>query len=466
VALFLAAAPTIRAEFKYKGEGTTGGLVPDFPQKFATQAVGGVCGAAAIANSFWYYDQHDYAGLVKQSNEAKPNDSWHKDVQQLQRELAQNIYGKNPVNGNPAKDGQVGMSEAIIRYISHKDRKLYDGQVPDNKGLTLRYFSGDEATYNTWQTELARSEDIIGNFTWHNLDGSLTLFPEDPNDPNSKKDDARHAMTGAGWDTEKNQLVVSNPWGDHPGKGQAPHNAGFFDKFDIAIDPNGRVRIPKKDGVSLFEGRLSSAAYILLDGFWDVSPGKAAKVVPHTGPGSTPKMVNYDYQVENMTFDPIYQVALQVQVPFSLSTVTAPPGWNFTLWDPALTLDVTPEPPLLPEPEDPLPPEFFEEYDPDYQGILWYTETDPVPAGSVLGGFTFEASNIFPFEQYAATAGLGNGLSSYLNSSSVGLVTEFALTSGPVMIPEPSMNVLIMKGMMTLVFTNERRSARPPTRQL
>ena len=60
----------------YTGDGTAGGLVPDFPQIWdPNQTVKAICEAASTADVMWYWDQHGFPGLVKHKNPAKPNDT-------------------------------------------------------------------------------------------------------------------------------------------------------------------------------------------------------------------------------------------------------------------------------------------------------------------------------------------------------------------------------------------------------
>lgn len=434
----------------YKGEGTPRGLVPDFPQDCGQQ-VKGICAAAAVANSLWYYDQHGYTGLVKHKDPSKPNNSWKEDSKNLTIDLAKRIYGKDYVEGKTdSTRGGRGVEGAIQDYLTEKG--TYNSQKKDGTGLTVRYFDGSKtdkptkATYDNWQSELEKSEDVIGNFLWRNSDGSPYKLP-DPKDPKGKKNgEVRHAMTGGGWDTEKKKIKVANPWGDHPAE-KPPYDKSYFSEYDISIGVDGRVTIPKKPGVDLFG---YNADHVSLEGFWAVSPGESTKVRDSVKPSIIPGMNEYSYEVENMTFDPIYQFALEVQVPFSLSSVKAPAGWQFTAWDLAQTLDVTPIPPQLTEPGAPLDPG-FSEWDPSIKGILWYTFTDPILSGSLLDGFAFEVSDIFPHGEYAAMAALSDGRSIYVDADSPNLLTEFAVTSGPLQTPEPSTIFLLIIGFSGLI---------------
>lgn len=450
----LAIAATVTPSYAiqiYKGDGTPGGLVPDFPQDCG-QTVKGICAAAAVTDSLWYFDQHGYAGLVKHKDPSKPNDSWKEDSKALVIDLARRIYGKDYMDGKTdSTRGGRGVEGAIQDYLTEK--KTYNSQKTDGTGLTVKYFDGSKkdkatkATYDNWQSELERSEDVIGNFLWRNADNTPVKVA-DPKDP-KKSGEIRHAMTGGGWDTEKKKLKVSNPWGDHPAD-KPPYDKSYFSEYDITIGADGRVKIPKKAGVDLFG---YDADHVSLEGFWAVSPGQSTRVRDSVRPGS-PGMNEYSYQVENMTFDPIFQFALEVQVPFSLASVSAPAGWQFTFWDPALTPDVTPSAPQLTEPGTPLDPG-FSDWDPTIEGILWYTFTDPLLSASLLDGFAFEVSNVFRHGEFAALAALSDGLSLHVDPDSPNLLTEFAVTSGPLRMPEPP--ILLLFGVGSLGFMRLRR---------
>lgn len=431
-------APLGQAEIIYKGDGTPGGLIPDFPQDCG-QKVKGVCAAAAVADSIWWFDQHGYPGIVKHKDPAKPNDTWKEDSKRLVIDLAERIYGKQYVQGKETstRNGR-GTEGAIMDYL--KDKGVYDGQKKDGSGLTVRYFDGAKATYDKWESELRRSEDLIGRFTWRDKDGK-PIEIKDPADPKGKATGkVVHAMTGGGIDTEKKKLIVANPWGNHPGN-KPPYDKSYFDEYEIEVDAQGRVKIPKKAGVNLFG---YDADHITLDGFWDVSPGQGTNVRDSVKPGKTPNTNEYSYEVENLSFEPIFQFALEVQVPFD--DISAPFGWNFDLWDPTLTPDVTPAPPQLKEPGQDQDPG-FSEWDSAIDGILWSTTANPIMPGSSLDGFTFEVSDIFPHGEFAAMAGLSDGLSGFLDSTSSGLVTEFVITSGPMRIPEPTTAALVFIGL-------------------
>ena len=430
----------------YKGDNTPGGLVPDFPQiwdkdkqgKFQTK---GICAAVAVADSLWYFDQHGYPGLVKHKDPTKPNDTWRDDAKDLIVDIAGRIYGKDPLTGKKTKKSR-SIQGAIQDYLT--ERGLYNSQKKDGPGLTVQYLVNDKATYKKWEDEMKRSEDVIGHFVWRKSNASIVT----KKDSKGKDRQIRHAMTGAGWDTDKKKIKVANPWGDHPGN-EPPYKKSYFNEYDITIDENDQVRIPKKEGVDLFG---YNADHITLDGFWDISPGEATKVRDSTKPGKTPGMTQYDYEVENMTFDPIFQFALEVQVPFSIDTIKSPDEWSFLLWDPSLTPDVFPLPPQLPEPEAPF---CLSDWTPSISGIFWYTTISPIMPGSLLDGFSFEVSSKWPHSEFGIMSALSDGLSIYLDNSSTGLVTEYGSTSGPI-VPEPSTLLLLTSGLVGVVALMKR----------
>src|SRR5207247_224762 len=79
----------------------------------------------------------------------------------------------------------------------------------------------------------------------------------------------------------------------------------------------------------------------------------------------------YDYELQNDTFAPMYQFAMQVDVPFNFSSVSSPPGWSAVPWNPLQTPDVVTVPAQMSEPADP-DDIGMEDFTFSYGGILWY----------------------------------------------------------------------------------------------
>jgi len=406
----------VNAAQVYKGQGTPGGLVPDFTQTFPGKN-GGICCAAAMANSLWYWDQHGYSDLVKQKNEAKPNDNWGPDGKELTLDLAKRIYGEKYVNDPKAKKSNgKGQTKGVQEYINKH-------RTPGKEPLVIEYIDGKDATYNRWEKELKDCEDVVARVSWRDAQGKELPV---------KKGGGSHALTGVGYDTEKKKFKVSHGWGNHNGEKKPypdiPDTKDYFQEYNMIITPDGRIKIPKSQNqnADLFQGSGGNADHVLVDGFWRISPGKKIKPRDSRVPTPNPKKDKYIYSVENLDFDPIYQFVLEVHVSFS--SVKSPEGWIWIPWNPSSTIDLTPGPQFRKPPgEEPV--EVV--WEPEWQGILWYTTSNPIVPTSELNGFSFEVDSGCDHSEMASFAGFSNWITSYITGEDIALTTEYATTSGP-----------------------------------
>lgn len=402
--------PTQAAQV-YKGNDTQGGFVPDFTQQSIANN-SGICAGAAFANSLWYFDQHNYSNLVSQTDESKPNDNWVNDSKKLTLELAYLIYGKEYVDKKSNKINKTPISELMKGYLKIKS--------PSN--FTVKYFNGSDASYTKWESELNRSEDVIAVVSWRYANGTKVF-------------NGTHAITGAGYDTDGGKLKVSNGWGDNHWNELKPYNESFFNEYNITNTSSNQMKIPKSNntGADVFEGvNFSKADHLLVDGFWAISPrdNKTSKVVDKRIKTENPKIDEYQYTVFNHGEEAMYQFVLEI--PVSFYNVQTPSGWSWKPWDPTLTPDITPRPPVLQPPgEEPM--EVL--WEPDMKGVIWYTGTNPImPVKSELNGFdgfSYQVDNHWGHGETSSFSGLSNGISGYLGSTSSGLTTEFDLVSGP-----------------------------------
>lgn len=397
----------------YKGNGTQGGLVPDFSQKYISNN-SGICAAAAVANSFWYFDQHGYANLVDQTDENDPNNNWINDSKHLTLDLAKRIYGESYVNNKTAKKSNgSGVSKSIVQYLN-------DHGHPE---LKIKYFNGSDASYTEWENELNRSEDVIAKVSWRNTNGTRIV-------------NGTHAMTGVGYDTDGDKFKVSHGWSQNHSDAAKPYNKSFFNEYNITNTSSNQMKIPKSNntGADVFQGTLSKADHLIVDGFWAISPegNETNRIEDKRLTTENPGIDEYQYTVFNKGDEPLYLFALEIQVPFY--NVQVPSGWSWQPWDPALTPDITPGPLFLQPPEE----QSVEiSWEPSWNGIIWYSESNPIPKNSELSGFLYEVDSYWEHSETASFSGLSNGISEHLGSTSTGLTTEFDLVSGPLKRKKP-----------------------------
>jgi hypothetical protein len=392
----------------YKGEGTLGGLVPDFTQESIANK-SAICAAAAAANSLWYFDQHGYSNLVLQTDENKPNDNWVNDSKKLTLELAYLIYGKDYVDCKTNKSRWTDPAKVVEEYAKNHGH-------PE---LTAKNFWGSNASHDKWMSELKRCEDVIAIVSWHYA--------------NETQIGIGHDMTGVGYDINGEKLKVVHGWGNHS-NATKPYNKSFFNEYNITHTTSNQIKIPKStnNNSDVFKGRFDKADYILVDGFYSVSPlsNKSSRVEDERIQTEDPNIDEYQYTVFNRGDDLIYQFALEVKVPFY--NVHAPIGWSWQPWDPALTPDITPGP-TFSQPPGEQPIEFL--WEPAWNGIIWYTETNPVlpdeAKSTGFSGFSYQVDSTWEHSETASFSGLSNGISEYFGATPSGLTTEFYLVSGP-----------------------------------
>ncbi len=169
-----------------------------------------------------------------------------------------------------------------------------------------------------------------------------------------------------------------------------------------------------------------------------------------------------EYEFENTSINDFaaMQFFLQIAVPFDLSSIIAPDGWNYLMWDPKLTPEITPSPPALTEAGELVDPNAGA-WEPDFSGLLFYTLNDEfsVLPGETLGGFSFATDAIYSFREDAAFAGVSSRPVGLVDAGYEGSTTEYGFVGGPVMVAEPSTCLLIM-GIVPLVRLRTRRRVR------
>lgn len=428
---FVATGPVARAEDeKYKGDGTQGGLMPDFPQVWSEdQKRKSICEAVTNTDALWWLDQHGFAGLVAHKDPKDPSKTWRDDAKTLMLNIADRLYGKLYMQGKAGVPEGGATGPRITQYI--KEKGFYPNNPNNKPVLTVRDISGFDATHTNWQAWIASDGAVVGAFSWQGGEKRV-----------------RHSMAGAGWHEKKEQIIVTHGWNDHPGDKppykKPPYGEGetpYIEQYNITLTDRGRIEIPKdknKDA-NLFR---YDARYISMDSMVAFATQPAAKMQnKRIVPGQ--KGLSYQYEVENFDFEPIVQVVMEIPVPVELDTVAAPEGWSFIQWDPTGTPDVTPAPTALSEPGQEQD-EGYDAWTSLYKGLLWYT-TDPnagILPGQILEGFSFEADDTYPVGELEIVGGVGNNLTTAIDPDSDHLTTEFYPLTGPV--PEPATALLFL----------------------
>ena len=447
--LMLAMAPAA-AEQRYKGDGTPGGTMPDLTQDWG-QKVKGICAAAAAADALWFLDQHGFPGLVAHANAQTPNNPWCADAEKLVLNLADLIFGKKYLAGEP-QFGQVsGLQRGIAAYIRDNPMKYHE-RSPNRASLAVRDYDRGLATYNTWLGLVQHEQNqAIGSFSWRNAQSNVIKYA----DSVGRMIEARHAMTAAGYDTTRATINVTMGWEDHPGNmppyGLQPDANGkpFIDNYPIDILASGSFRIPGAGNQNLNLFKRVAGDRIALDTITAIVTQPMIQVQPQRAPGRRVGLSQYNYELQvDATNDfSVQQWFLEIGVPFDLADVEAPQGWSFVPWDPRTTPEFSPPPELMTAPDVP-PDDGGDQYNPEFTGLLFYT-TDPTRAvvpGSTLGGFAFAADDIYPYRGDGLYSGLSSALSQTFDPTYQGMVTEFTFTGGPTLVPEPASLLLILAG--------------------
>lgn len=417
-----------RAEVVYTGDGSAGGLVPDFPQIWSVdQKIKSICVAAVNADVVWYWDQHGYAGLVRHQDPNKPNSTWREDGKALVFEMAERVYGKDPATARLSAKRGGDTVRALTAYIA-ENKKLYNKQTNPN-GLAITGYTVSQATEANWYRVVESGAVASATASWRNATGGNYQDP--------RIGDVLHGFASAGYDDTRKALIVTHGWDDHPAEAPpykkppyAANEKAYIKEYPYeVIAATKRMKIPKAEGIDLF---TYDADHIQIGDFFAVAPAGKTQINGKVGAASQADMNRYEYVLENTAFDPIFQFALETLVPFSLDNVGAPTGWSVAIWNSAATPDITPLPVFAPE--------FGDEQDGEYagtpsRGILWTTAVAPVLAGESLEGFFFEVSSSYPSAQRAGFTVLSNGLSRFDSASGAGLISEYSIAPGPVPLP-------------------------------
>ena len=352
--------------------------------------------------------------------------------------MAERIYGVNPMTGD-LKPGAGNAYKGITDYL--RSRGHLFNQNGDDKGLAVFSFTLTRASERNWHAVVDAGGVMSASVSWRNPNGGNFKHP--------KVGQVLHAFASAGQDEDRQKIVFAHGWGDHPGDQppfkKPPYAAGetpYIDEYPYELATSfKRMKIPKTEGVDLFS---YAADHVLVDRFYAVLPRGKSKMsgnfelLPGTG------LARYSYEVENMDFDPIFQLALQVDVPFSLADVMSPDGWSATLWNSVLTPDITPDSVFAPELG--VDQDGINNSEPTL-GILWSTESLPVLSNSSLAGFSYTVSDKFLPAELASLTILSDGRSLIGDPDSEGLVSEINFTLGPsASAPEPGTAWLVLLG--------------------
>lgn len=455
--------PTL-ADDTYKGDGTGGGLIPDFPQVWnedQRKKQGGICASAAVGDALWWLDQHGNRGLANITDPKNPNKNWRTDAEALGSQLARKIYGDKYVDGKGPPSSR-GWNLGVADFI--RDRGFAPGNAKNNPSVSVRLYEGVQATYKNWAALIDHDKSaVVASASWR--DDKFKILKIEKKDEDGKviaTYEARHALTGAGLDSDKKTVKLVHGWEDHPGdkppykkppydKGETP----FIESFNAEINQAGRFSIPQatnKDA-PFFNRReeLKNAERVWVDELLALVSTPAVKIQNNgKKPGQKGGKTAYSYQIENLDLGAVQQFVLDVDVPFEDDSVTSPDGWKWIRWDANQTADTINRPTYMPDPDDIDGDASTGEWSSTTKGILWYTD-DPTralnPADGPLDGFSFEADDIYPFDESGLTGGLSDGLSRYLDPTREGLITELYPAGGPV--PEPS-TVLLLVGAVFL----------------
>jgi hypothetical protein len=367
-----------------------------------------------------------------------------------------------------------GLQKGLRTYLKQKGFDKVTPQRPT--ALTVKHRDVIDAYYDWWKFYGTNQfYPAIGDFSWRDDKNKIVTYQDNV----GRTLNARHAMAVAGIDTTDATTHVVMGWGDHPTDmppyKAPPYAAGeepYIDTYNISLQPGAfnrkRLWIPSGPNVNLFN--RVPADHISLDAIDSIEnpktavgggPKAPAKPLSSTraGPkssGSSQQEYDYTVSVDATNEYSVQQFFLQVQVPFSMSSVVAPTGWNFIPWDPTQTPEITP----IPQPitaDGPIVDPDAGDWTPDFNGILFYTlsSANAVDPGNMLGGFGFSTDAAYPFQEDSNFAGVSSSPVALVNSLYEGSSTEYTFVGGPV-VPEPGAMFICLVACVSL-----RRRMRP-----
>lgn len=434
-------------------DGSSPDGVPDI-----TQGNDDICSRAAWANSLWFLDgrktggKYQWPNIVKNNDESNRKKDWYNDTRALRDDLVKRwelteeekqglqrqkdeieLAGKEnrPANRVYRLNRRVG-EYAILDYLKDKGyaadfEMKYFG--PNAKQLDKNY------SYDNYKGEVEKSEDVVLYLYFYDKDGNkITGAGGAP---------IGHTLTAAGLDSEKKKLIVSNPHGDHDPNGE-PVEKSYYNEYTIQ-DPdttNGEIRITDRSLFNFAGVDNAKIAYGKVEFFKSLSPKPLApkqRVTDSVSHNASTHTNQYNYTVANDDTSPIESIFVSLEVP--VTDIVRPDGWSYTI-----TGDYAPD--------HYGDPDWFIDVD----GIYWYTDKIGILPGEILSGFGFSADDMFPHQEYAALATLGDsrniqfpgvlGLYDSPNDVSNGGYLYQVFTSGPAPIPEPGTLTLLLLGVI------------------
>ena len=291
----------------------------------------------------------------------------------------------------------------VSKYL--KEKKVFKGQKQPKGRAALEHKrkAGTRATWTFLQEEFNKCHDVLLQLKWYKADGTLA------------DRDAAHYVTIANVEKGENDakcLRVANPWGESHHVVNKKNRDDAYEKLDVTVNDNGTIRVDNKE-LETAGGGIKDAEYLCVTAInviRPVDPGQVnvppAVAVAERTKGAPGKaggaMQRYEYAVTNEESTPLNYFGLILRVPYDF--VEGPPGW---IWEPL--------PASYPGQEGCGP-----EIGPN--GVLWTTDTDPIPPGEQLGGFAFEVDDIYPFGE--------EGPITYTDTE--GLEGSFGFVAGPV----------------------------------
>ncbi|MBN2071465.1 MAG: T9SS type A sorting domain-containing protein [Candidatus Krumholzibacteriota bacterium] len=416
------------ADIQYKNSTSPGG-VPDFWQKPGI----GNCTEVAVANCLWYWDHNGFSGLFPHT-EGDPG-KWQDDSQTVINTLFSYIRSKDD-GGDKGLGGNRGIAEFIKSRGKHHVYR-------HKNGLGVNEYFNDlfeeKATYSLYIQELSRCQNVLPGFKAHHPDSADGhWFQVGTGD---KRHFWAHCQTAAGWDTDNppTKAVTTNGWHNSTGQPQDNINLVHTDNYGICTikNPalnNDRLRITDypetgipPDGCDYIEmERFTTICPFDKDNCGLVTIGETERVV------EDPPKMGYFYKVKNNTLpgippEQVGAVGISIDVPFDYEdlNIQSPAGWTPQPWIPASTPGLATMPPYL----NPADDDDIDTGVPEWNGILWTTDTDPVLPGDSLDGFSFELPDIFDVKYDGSYFAMSSTIFDEARQLGVGFVT------GPVLKP-------------------------------